>query len=458
MHKFLIALIATFCYTLCFGGRLPGGDAASPKPGQLTDSVFCTADASQSYAVYIPVAATTGPMPVIYFFDAHGAGALPLRQYKALADEYGFVLVGSNNSKNGNSWPTTENIWLQMLNDTQKRLPIINTWVYACGFSGGAKAAGYLTLKYPIIKGIIANGAGLPDGIAANNFDFSITMLAGEGDMNMAGLVAFYNNLNNTNTLHRLAIFSGKHEWAPANTMGLAFSGLQLDAMRMGLLAQNNECINRFIAASKQRVNAFFSTNQLIKATQACTFATSILNGLSEQAAWFKNQYATIAGSNAYQKQLLAQQALLNTEQTMQASFMQQFEQGSMQYWATTIGSLQTAAAAKTPDGMMRQRLLAWLSLAFYSITNQLLSGSQNEGARHFVDLYKLVDPTNSEAWYLSAILFARAGKQPMTERDLLKAVACGFTDKKRLEQQPEFKKQSIVLISRALEQNINRK
>ncbi len=448
-----IVLLAMQLCCIHFIGKTQANHTDQLTTGQLTDSVFCMADPSQSYAVYLPLTSSSSPMPVIYFFDAHGAGALPLRQYKTLADEYGFVLVGSNNSKNGNTWPTTENIWQQMFNDAQKRLPINSNRVYASGFSGGAKAAGYLALKYPTIKGIIANSAGLPDGVAANNFAFSITLLAGEGDMNMAGLVAFNNSLNSTTTLHRLAIFSGKHEWAPANTMALAFAGLQLDAMRQGLLAKNSNFVNEFVAGSKQHVDAFFTANQLIKATQECSFSTSVLNGLSEQEGWFKNKLAAIAGSAAYQKQLVGQQTLLATEQNMQAGFMQQFEQGSMQYWATTIGSLQTAAAAKTPNGMMHQRLVAWLSLAFYSITNQLLSSSQNEGARHFVDLYKLDDPTNSEAWYLSAVLFARAGKPQMAARDLLKAVSCGFTDKNRLEQQPEFNTQSKLMAINVIEQ-----
>jgi hypothetical protein len=48
-------------------------------------------------------------------------------------------------------------------------------------------------------------------------------------------------------------------------------------------------------------------------------------------------------------------------------------------------------------------------------------------------------DPTNSEAWYFSAILDARNNDANATENDLLKAVENGFNDKVRMEQQPEF-------------------
>ena len=118
---------------------------------------------------------------------------------------------------------------------------------------------------------------------------------------------------------------------------------------------------------------------------------------------------------------------------------MQQFQQGDMNYWVKTINGLQTKAKAQTPEGAMYQRLLAYLSLAFYSISNQLITHKQDKEAQYFVNLYKMADATNSEAWYFSAILNARSNNAKATEDDLLRAVADGFTDKNRMMQQPEF-------------------
>jgi len=79
------------------------------------------------------------------------------------------------------------------------------------------------------------------------------------------------------------------------------------------------------------------------------------------------------------------------------------------------------------------------LSLAFYSISNQLISQNQNDAAGYFVTLYKMADPTNSEAWYFSAILNARNNNANAAHDDLVKAVSNGFNDKARMMQQPEF-------------------
>jgi pimeloyl-ACP methyl ester carboxylesterase len=408
---------------------------------QLTDSVRCSTDPTQSYALYIPAKGNKEAMPVAYCFDPHGSGILPVRKYKALADAYGFILVGSNNSKNGNDWTTTETIWQNLTADTRSRLKIGSRRVYTIGFSGGAKVASYIAIQHPGIAGVIAGGAGLPDGVPAGDFPFSFTAIAGQGDMNLTELVAVSDALDKTRTPHRLILFDGKHEWAPVNTMGLAFAGLQFDAMREKVIPKDNLAISTYVAGSKKRLRAYQLTNQLIKAAQECSLSVSDLDGLSRQVTWFRQQAAALANNPEYLNQRHDQQDLLTTEQNTKAEYVQHFQQGDDAYWTSTIHDLQTKSVGHTAMEQMYQRLLAYLSLAFYSISNQLITGNDNVQARRFVELYKLADPTNSEAWYFSAVLYAREGKGHEAEADLLKAGTYGFRDKARFMQQAEFQR-----------------
>jgi hypothetical protein len=119
---------------------------------------------------------------------------------------------------------------------------------------------------------------------------------------------------------------------------------------------------------------------------------------------------------------------------------MPHFQQSDNTWWSKTITDLRTGARTKTAERAMYQRLLAYLSLAFYSISNRVIVGNDNPAARHFVELYKMADPTNSEAWYFSAILNAREGQPHAAESDLQQAIRYGFRDIGRLKQQPEFK------------------
>jgi poly(3-hydroxybutyrate) depolymerase len=448
-------LMAAFCAEACANNptvatehRMPVKDsvvaarAARPDSfavGKVIDTVACAADADQSYAVYIPAKWNKKALPVIYFFDPHASGSLPLKKYKALADKYGFLLIGSNNSKNGNDWQITEAIWQTMSDDTKKRFKIDPQRIYTAGFSGGAKVAGFAALNHAEIKGVIANGAGLPDGAEAGNYTFSFTAIAGEADMNMTELAGISAAFDKTSTSHRLMLFNGKHEWAPEKTMDVAFAGFQFDAMRNKLLPVNAAVINSFVANSKKTVEACTKENNLLKAVAECALASNLLGGLTTEATFFSNKAKSLADQDAYKQQNLERQQLLQEEQKMKANYMQQFNQGDVEYWKKEIADLQTKAKLPTVRGAMYQRLLAYLSLAFYSFSNQLVGNHRDVGAEYYVNLYKIVDPTNSEAWYFSAILHARANDLAAVEADLLKAVQYGFNDKARLHAQNDF-------------------
>ncbi|MFT4153161.1 hypothetical protein [Parafilimonas sp.] len=402
---------------------------------KLLEHIACKNDATQSYSLYIPSGKTNA---VIYFFDPHADGALPLEKYKALADACNFILIGSNNSKNGNDFETAEKIWEALFNDTQSRLQLNKSRIYVCGFSGGAKVAGYLALHHPEIKAVIAGGAGLPDGTPASNFNFSFTGIAGKGDMNMTDLVTLNNDLDKTQIKHRLILFNGKHAWCPESTMGIAFAGLDFDAMRNHDFPKNDSIIHAFISNSKKRIDAAIQKNDYIQASNECALAMNMLDGLTD-IAFFKQKNNSIVNDAAYKNQWQQQQQLFAIEQNKKAEYNAQFQQGDMNYWNKTISDLNAKAKDATPEAAMNQRLLAYLSLAFYSISNQLVNQNQNDAAGYFVSLYKMADPTNSEAWYFSAILNARNNNAKAAHDDLVKAVSNGFNDKARMMQQPEF-------------------
>lgn len=403
--------------------------------GEIIGQVICKADATQSYALYIPSSRANA---VIYFFDPHAEGALPLKKYKALADSYHYILVGSNNSKNGNGWQTTESIWQTLFNDTKSRISLNTGRIYICGFSGGAKAAGYIALHHPEIKAVIAGGAGLPDVTTASDFHFSFTGIAGKGDMNMTDLINLDNAFDKTTTNHRLILFNGKHEWAPESTMNIAFAGLELDAMRNKNIQKNDSLITTFISTSKQRIDGVLQQKDYIQASNECILSMNMIDGLTD-VKWFSEKNNSIQNNTAYKAQLLQQQQLFLIEENKKVEYNAQFQDGDMNYWNTTINDLHAKAKGITPEAAMNQRLLAYLSLAFYSISNQFINQNQNDGASYFVTLYKLADPTNSEAWYFSALLNARNNNTKAASDNLLQAIENGFKDAKRMRQQPEF-------------------
>jgi len=414
--------------------------------GKIINPVICKTSPAQSYALYIPGNNRNQALPIIYFFDPHGDGLLPIKKYKSLADNFHFILVGSNNSKNGNDWNNVENIWDNLNEDVQKRIAINRERIYTCGFSGGAKVATFLALHHPEIKGVIANGAGLEEITKSGNFKFTLTSIAGKGDMNMTDLISIDKILDNTQTKHRIIFFDGIHEWAPLNIMKTAFSGLQFDAMRNNLIPRDSFFINQFVEENKNKIVDEEKSNQLLKAESSCQYSINMLDGVTDKVNWFHKKKDSITQTASYKNQSQANEDLLKKEGIIKAGFQQQFQIRDENYWNNVINDVKEKAAVKTPEGLMYQRLQAYLSLAFYSISSQLISQNHNKDAEYFVGLYKMADPTNSEAWYLSAILSARENNSAATKDDLLKAVSLGFNDKKRLEQQPEFSDSGIKI------------
>lgn len=391
--------------------------------GQVIDTVKCRADTNQSYALYIP-AQHNGA--VIYCFDAHGAGVLPLNNYRTLADKYGFILVGSNNSKNGNSWPVTDSIWKILFEDTKDRLPLDTAHLYTCGFSGGAKVAGYVAMNCPAIRSVIVNGAGLPDDVAPGNFRFSYTTVAGVGDLNLTDLLAFNTALDKTTTRHHLILFEGKHEWAPAAAMDIAFAGLQAD---------EGHAPKDFLSQSTLRLDADMNSNQLLKAEAECRLVLSYLNNENN----FRDRLTSLLNDPLYKQQYNEQVAVLVREQQAKELFINKIQTPDTVFWPRTIRELSMGAKQPSIEGEMNQRLLAYVSLMLYTFSNHFMETNNDNIARYFVTLYKQADPTNSEASYFSAVLYARAGNRDDAEKELQQAVKYGFKDHTRFLEQPEF-------------------
>jgi pimeloyl-ACP methyl ester carboxylesterase len=455
--NYFLFFILVSLYTIACGGSSHHKDAnidsslikridissVLPKDS-IIPKVVCGSDPAMSYALYIPSSKNNNPLPVVYFFDPHGNGVLPVKKYKSLADSFHFILAGSNDSKNGNNLDDAGKIFTAMKDDLVKRANVNADRIYLCGFSGGAKVATYLALHFPGIKGIVANGAGLEDITHAGDFTFSYTAIAGEGDLNMTDLAAIENLLDKTHTRHSIIYFDGIHEWAPETTMAIAFEGWQLEAMRDKLIHADSLFIHQFAAQLKEIVNKKMKQNQLIQAQQNCKLAATMLQGFQDKQNWFVQKQSAITRSNIFQQQKEQRRQLLAKEEKLKFDYQQKFADTDAGYWEKTIKEVKAKSRLKNAESQMYQRLQAYLSLAFYTISNQMINRNENKIAEFFVALYKMADPTNSEAWYFSAILDARNNEAEKIRKDLEKAIALGFNDKKRLMQQPEFAQRNI--------------
>src|SRR5207253_6401651 len=75
--------------------------AQTPAAGTVHASVPVAADASNSYALYLPSNYSTAKhWPLLLIFDPSARGEVPVKLFHEAAERYGFILICSNNSRN----------------------------------------------------------------------------------------------------------------------------------------------------------------------------------------------------------------------------------------------------------------------------------------------------------------------------------------------------------------------
>lgn len=218
--------------------------SADVPAGTVVPDVKCAGDPSQSYALYLPSAYTPDrAWPVIFGFDPGGRGRNPVDRYQAAAERYGFILAGSNNSRNGSA--EVGQAVTAMSRDVAARFHTDPARIYIAGMSGGARVAVGVALFTPRVAGVVASSAGLPDGQPRKTLDFPIFMTAGTEDFNHLEMRRLDRALT---TPHRLVIFNGGHTWlSPALAME-AVQWMELQAMKTGLEARDEGKIEAILA------------------------------------------------------------------------------------------------------------------------------------------------------------------------------------------------------------------
>ena len=255
--------------------------AADLPAGQIIDRVTCAADPSQSYALFVPADYTPSrTWPVIFAFDAGGRGRTPVERYQAAAERYGYIVVGSNNSRNGST--EISRILAAMTTDVAERLAVDPRRVYLAGMSGGARVALGIALASKDIAGVIASSAGYPDSRLRKTLPFPLFATAGTDDFNHLEMRRLDRELSTT---HRLVIFSGGHVWLSSDLALQAVEWMELQSMKAGLKARNAADIDRMFASRIASVDLTKSDVDTFRAVRALADDFQGLRDVSTLAA-----------------------------------------------------------------------------------------------------------------------------------------------------------------------------
>ncbi len=203
------------------------------EPGKVIERVVCSKNAEQSYALYLPSHYSADrSWPVIFAFDPGARGRIPVELMKDSAERYGYIVLGSNNSRNG-AWKMESDAAQAMLEDAQQRFAVDLKRIYLAGFSGGARVASQLAQLCKCAAGVLLSGAGFSNGSPpSREASFPVFSAVGNLDFNYSEVIPLQEKLEQAGFPHWLRVFDGQHQWAPAEVMDEALAWFRIQAMR----------------------------------------------------------------------------------------------------------------------------------------------------------------------------------------------------------------------------------
>ena len=165
MIRYAVIILSVFL-TACLSGEEEVIDPVTekqwePRTDLITDSLYnSVSGTSGTFSLLLPGNyRPENSSPVILFLDPHASGSLPIKKYRALCNEYGYIMVGSNSSKNGMNSEEAKRLVIALIEECREILNIDPSRIYVAGFSGGARVAGTLT-DQALVSGILFCSAG----------------------------------------------------------------------------------------------------------------------------------------------------------------------------------------------------------------------------------------------------------------------------------------------------------
>ncbi len=410
--------------------------------GQVIENLINLSDPSESYALYLPSSYSANKTyPVIYIFDAKGTGKLPVSMYKNLAEKYGYILIGSNNSKNGTPWDQTQVIANNLFSDSQQRLSINTARIYVLGFSGGARVANALCITNGAIAGAICCGAASP---AANNKDprsnYTFLGICGNQDFNYIEMRKYdMVELAGRPVKHAFIEFDGKHEWPKEEIMREAFLWTELGAIRKEPKLKNDAFINENILIYSEQIKLAQQTNNTFEVYNLVRKTINFFDGLVDLKPYF-DIYKPLKENATVDKKLKQEEQIWKQEEELKSFYNSALQTKNIDWWKQETNSiLKKTKSGNIEEEQMYKRISDYLSLVAYLQTTNAMQKQNLPASKMFSQIYLIVDPINNEAHYLNATILAIEGKDKAATAALDEAVKNGFKDNVRLQNDNTF-------------------
>jgi hypothetical protein len=443
-----------FCMTLSIGFTQNAFSVnyydSIPK-GQIVDSIFCKANPKYSYALYLPkLYDENKTWPVIFIFDPGANGKSKAILFKEAAEQYGYILVCSNNSKNG---PGDENVKAinYMMDDAFSRFSFDDKRIYTSGFSGGSRVASFIALNTHKVAGVIGCGAGFPgmESYQVSDIrDFIYVGLIGKRDMNYPEMLELEKTLEKSNINERLIVSELKHQPPSKESILNAVEWLELYAMKKSSIKTNEEFVGKQYRKYTDTISNLQKRDDIIETASNIKYLLNDFKGLVN-IEMYKTKHDSIVNSELYKKKKNEEDEVLKSEKNKVNDYYKlalsiresgEFTDSIYSYWISEININERLQKKGTH---YKEYMASHLLTNIYFIQSEL--GEYFYSKKNYpysVKCYKLCClsmPEYKFVLYKLACAQALSKNKKTAYKTIKKLIELGFKDKKALESEPSF-------------------
>lgn len=420
--------------------------------GVLVEKVVVQANPDQSYAAYLPSRYTPEKQwPTVFCLDPRARGKTAIERFVLAAEKYGYIVVCSNNSRNGLNWSAISGIFTSFWQDVHTRFNVDPQRTYAAGFSGGARlAAAFASRCSGCLAGVIACGAGFPaDSKPDSSTSFAYFGVAGVDDFNFSEMWELDKKFSELRVPYHFETFDGGHEWAPPANIDNALAWLNLQALRSGTLTKNEKFLDEQFATRLSYADQQRTAGKLVEASKSYLSITRDFQGVRDVTTVAESS-AQLKRSSEFRKQEKSEEELLR-RQLQEAGEIRMLwmkapnpdDSRSPRYEASVRlkdWQKKKVSPSDSPDRRLARRILSQLLIgAIEAAQPDLVPGSEFNEALINYQFAKAIDPKNSNiAFEVARILALRRQKKAALEA-LEEAVSLGFKDLSRIKNEAAF-------------------
>ncbi|MGB5323682.1 hypothetical protein [Lutimonas sp.] len=426
-------------FLFCCNNLFPQGDRF--RKGEVIDTIWVDKKFGESFSFYMPKSYEPSlPTPVIFIFEPMARGRTGIDPFIATADTYGYLLVCSNNTKNGpfeQNYPIIDRLFAKVFTS----LKLDPKRVYTSGFSGGGRLASSVALKTNQIQGVVSCGAAFTvnSGGLPTTQSFSYATIIGAQDMNYYELTFTHKYLTKTKLPYEVFTPDINHRWPTRDQILMAFDWMQLEAYKNLLLPADS-------AITKRIYNKYYHQAQIEEKDKRLLAASNeyrrILNNFKRyyQMDTIQEKLNNLEQSKAYKSEKKKDEVLLETELALTDELFDRFNTDinkksyNLGWWENRIEKLKKKLESDSyMEQTMYKRLLYKLFAHGIETANYDTSIKNIEQKMFCYDICMLIYPAYALPYIKQIENAVALGKSDLAIDYLEKLLNTGFDEKERI-------------------------